>query len=314
MKSKNVLIDTSIVLDGIHNVGNIDKDANVFVTDVVLRELDGNKGAEGSKGYNAREFFRQLNNHNFATLDRMPLTDNAVFKNDTLTEGEIDSGAHIFTISRKWYRAKDINDTKIIEIAKDYDLTLKTLDQAQCVRAKSQGIDAQTVKSTNGIKNLPMDGVVVLTLIFFVAFFVNSIAIDYAKAHSIVAYMIFFFIGAFVYMNVLKKVFFSNGTMSDKFFALFSNIVSMVLFIYGSFSDNIVASLMACVVYVVSAIYIYKCNVGFKSLSARYDGRGAVVDNNDGFKHDTHGGYNLQRTLASSGEYGLNNSHTTYMH
>lgn len=151
MKQNNVLIDTSIVLDGIHNVGNIDKNANVFVTDVVLRELDGNKGAEGSKGYNAREFFRQLNNHNFTTLDRMPLTENAVLKDDTLTEGEIDSGAHIFTLSRKWYRAKDINDTKIIEIAKDYDLTLKTLDQAQCVRAKSQGLNGEVYNKESNL-------------------------------------------------------------------------------------------------------------------------------------------------------------------
>lgn len=151
MPRKNVLIDTSIVLDGIHNVATIDKDANVFVTDIVLRELDGNKGADGSKGYNAREFFRQLNDHKFVTHSNMPITGKAIEKDDTLTEGEIDSGAHIFTLSRKWYRSKDINDTKIIEIAKDYDLSLKTLDQAQSVRAKSQGIDGEILKKEDSM-------------------------------------------------------------------------------------------------------------------------------------------------------------------
>lgn len=153
MRTNNVLIDTSIVLDGVENVTTIDKDSNIFVTDVVLRELDGNKGAEGSKGYNAREFFRQMNNHEFTKRDTLPLTGKAVANNDTLTEGSIDSGAHIFTLSRKWYRAKDINDSKIIEIANDYDLTLNTLDQAQCARAKAHGGKAK-VYNKEGYKML----------------------------------------------------------------------------------------------------------------------------------------------------------------
>lgn len=139
---KNVLIDTSIVLDGVENVTMLDKQNNVFVSDVVLRELDGNKGAEGSKGYNAREFFRQFNKNDFKTLDTLPETGMPVMKNDTLTEGSIDSGAHVYTLSRKWYRAKDINDSRIIEIAKDYNLGLVTLDQAQSARAKSNGVEA----------------------------------------------------------------------------------------------------------------------------------------------------------------------------
>lgn len=149
MKTSNVLVDTSIILDGVENLTTLGKDFNIFITDIVLRELDGNKGAEGSKGYNAREFFRQFNGHSFKTLDAMPLTNKPLAKNDTLTEGSIDSGAHVYTLSRKWYRAKDINDTKIIEIAKDYDLTLNTLDQAQCARAKSQGIEGRIVSSSS---------------------------------------------------------------------------------------------------------------------------------------------------------------------
>lgn len=125
----NILIDTSIILDGVENITSIDKDSNVFVTDIVLREIDGNKGAEGAKGYNAREFFRQFNSNAFTTLQTMPLINKPLKGSDTLTQGSINSGAHVFTLARKWYRSRDINDTKIIEIADDYDLKLCTLDQ-----------------------------------------------------------------------------------------------------------------------------------------------------------------------------------------
>ena len=147
--TKNLFLDTSVILDGLENITKLSQSANIFISDVVLRELDGNKGTEGSKGYNAREFFRQLNKHGFKKLDSLPLTGKAVEKNDTLTEGSIDSGAHVYTLSRKWYRAKDINDSRIIEMAKDYDLTLQTLDQAQSVRAKSVGVNAHTFKKGN---------------------------------------------------------------------------------------------------------------------------------------------------------------------
>jgi predicted ribonuclease YlaK len=107
MKTRNILLDTSIVLDSIDNITNIDKEANVFVTDVVLRELDGNKGAEGAKGYNAREFFRQFNSNEFTALNKIPTTNASLQKDDTLTDGSINSGAHIFTLARKWYRTRD---------------------------------------------------------------------------------------------------------------------------------------------------------------------------------------------------------------
>lgn len=147
MKTKNVLIDTSIILDSIENITDIDKDANVFVTDIVLRELDGNKGTEGSKGYNAREFFRQFKDSEFNQLDKIPLTEEPLNKNDMLTIGQMGNGTDIFTITRQWYRSKDINDTKIIEVAKDYDLDLNTIDQAQCMRAKTVGVNAELRES-----------------------------------------------------------------------------------------------------------------------------------------------------------------------
>ena len=146
MKTKNILIDTSVILDGLENITSLSKDSNIFITDIVLRELDANKGAEGAKGYNAREFFRQFNSNAFTTLQTVPLTNQPLKQGDTLTQGSINSGASVFTLARKWYRSKDINDTKIIEIADDYDLKLCTLDQAQSARAKSIGVEAMMLK------------------------------------------------------------------------------------------------------------------------------------------------------------------------
>lgn len=56
----NVILDTSIIveysIDGIKDF--IINDDRVFLTDIILQEMDGHKNSEEAKGYNAREFFR----------------------------------------------------------------------------------------------------------------------------------------------------------------------------------------------------------------------------------------------------------------
>lgn len=141
--TRNILLDTSIILDGLSNLKSIGGNANLFVTDVVLRELDGNKKADGVKGYNAREFFRQLNQNPTEMIYGIPSTNQQLLKGDMLSVGEVADGIKIYTITRKWYKTKDINDSKIIEIAQDYKLTLKSKDQAQIVRARSVGVEGE---------------------------------------------------------------------------------------------------------------------------------------------------------------------------
>jgi hypothetical protein len=203
MKTRNVLIDTSIVLEGIEKIFAIDRNSNVFVTDVVLRELDGNKGAEGAKGYNAREFFRQFNANKFQMLNELPFSKKSLDKNDTLTEGTISSGVHIYTIARKWYRSRDINDSRIIEIAKDYDLTLNTFDQAQCARAKSMGGVAEELEKTDID---PAGGIAFFVFIgMLILLFIISSFIQYSLDG--IAYIIIFvsFLIAYIFSEVLRK-------------------------------------------------------------------------------------------------------------
>jgi len=161
--TKNVLLDTSIILEGMSAIESIPKHHNIFITDIVLRELDGNKNTEGVKGYNAREFFRRYNACEFTMQLSMPFSNQVLGHTDKLSMALFPSGMKIYALSRKWYHAKDINDSKIIEIAKDYNLSLMTLDQAQSARAKSEGVGVEI-----GVKNRePID--ILIPIFIFVA-------------------------------------------------------------------------------------------------------------------------------------------------
>ncbi len=145
MQPRKILLDTSTIInlgfEGIKKFSKKYPDRNIFITNIVLRELDGLKNAEGETGYTAREFFRQLENIDTKKDTSVLKTKNkdAIFKYDS---DEI----NLHVIIRENYRHKDINDTLIIEIAKDYNLELFTIDSAMKVRAKSEGVEVVKVK------------------------------------------------------------------------------------------------------------------------------------------------------------------------
>lgn len=144
--TQNILIDTSIALEGGEElIAKLEKVAPVFVTDIVLQELDGKKGAEGSVGYNAREFFRKLGRDNGVEMFVLPPNNVKLEKTDTLRKMTL-GVTPIYVIVRKPYKSRDINDSKIIEIAKDYNMKLVTLDMAQRVRALSEGVNVETLE------------------------------------------------------------------------------------------------------------------------------------------------------------------------
>lgn len=147
MTAQKILMDTSILLEGDEGIiAKLEKVAPVFITDIVLQELDGHKNnSNGSVAYRAREFFRKLGNSNGEALDILP-DGMTLEKGDTLRKMFLgDTPLHV--IVRKPYKARDINDSKIIEIAKDYNMILVTLDTAQRVRGLSDGVEAVTLAS-----------------------------------------------------------------------------------------------------------------------------------------------------------------------
>lgn len=147
MKKKHtIFLDTSTIIGGgIDFLERTSKVANLFITDIVLQELDGLKNAEGDTGYKAREIYRQLAPATTKELYELP--DRTELKrDDTLFEMTLPSGLVFYTIHRNKYKTKDINDSKIIEVANDYKGTLATIDIAQSVRAKSVGCEVWVVK------------------------------------------------------------------------------------------------------------------------------------------------------------------------
>lgn len=147
MDTQRILIDTSIAVEGGEAIiAKLGKIAPVFVTDIVLQELDGHKNnVNGAVAFQAREFFRQLGKDNGAELHVMPLSNMPLEKGDTLRKMTLgDTPLHV--IVRKFYKTKNINDSKIIEVAKDYNMTLVTLDMAQRVRALSEGVNVTVLE------------------------------------------------------------------------------------------------------------------------------------------------------------------------
>lgn len=145
---RNILVDTSIPVEGGEEIiAKLEKIASVFVTDIVLQELDGHKNnANGAIAFQAREFFRRLGNSNGIPLDVLPIDGMKLEKTDTLRKMFLGT-TPLHVIVRKPYKSRDINDSKIIEIAKDYNMTLVTLDTAQRVRGLSEGVNAVTLET-----------------------------------------------------------------------------------------------------------------------------------------------------------------------
>lgn len=148
MGTQRILIDTSIAVEGGEAIiAKLEKIAPVFVTDIVLQELDGHKNnTNGAVAFQAREFFRRLGNSNGIALDVLPLDGMKLEKTDTLRKMFL-GATPLHVIVRKPYKSRDINDSKIIEIAKDYNMVLVTLDTAQRVRGLSDGVEAVTLAS-----------------------------------------------------------------------------------------------------------------------------------------------------------------------
>lgn len=140
MQFENVLLDTSAIIKfGLKGLVINAKDKpnrNYFITNIVLKELDGLKKDENI-GHIVREFFRYLIKLE-TKKPEFPVI-NLKFKDKILKFD--DETLNIYTIHRDNYKNKDINDSKIIEIAKDYKMKLMSHDNAMLVRAKSENVD-----------------------------------------------------------------------------------------------------------------------------------------------------------------------------
>lgn len=147
---QRVLLDTSIILDDTYNLIYLYKQhKQLYITDVVLDELDNKKDLQNESGYFAREFFRCITN--VAQQTSCDLIQ--AHTNDLIVQLECvfeKICIPICVITRSQYKTQYIdygyNDAKIREIAKDYSLILLTNDIALRVRSIADNIESYPFK------------------------------------------------------------------------------------------------------------------------------------------------------------------------
>ncbi len=167
MTSKSYLLDTSIILDDIQNIIHLYQNGQnqLFLSDTIIDELDSKKDLQNEMGYFIREFFCNIytNNHPQSPQDSNNTKPHAKksqknnshatkrHKDDFLSEMffiKDELKIPITLIFREHYYLDStisVNDSKIIQIAKDYNLILLTNDISLKIRAHAQGINAQSL-------------------------------------------------------------------------------------------------------------------------------------------------------------------------
>lgn len=148
MGKKNYLLDTSIILDDIENLVYLYQNGenNIFISEVVLEELDKKKDLQNELGYFSREFFRAISSNNVIKNQHNCIANDALyemsFKNKSIE-------LSICIIYRPKYKTQNLdyglNDSRILEIAKDYDFILLTNDVSLKIKALSQGVKAESI-------------------------------------------------------------------------------------------------------------------------------------------------------------------------
>jgi PhoH-like ATPase len=154
IQPKMYLLDTSIILDDPTNIEYISQSGEnmIFITDVVLSELNKKKEENSETGYFARQFFRSMHGKNGIELTQhihagIPIVQNDYVRKMTLKG--LSDDLILYIIYRPSYATigldHGLNDARIAEISKDYKFTLLTNDIAFKIQALSQGIDVQSL-------------------------------------------------------------------------------------------------------------------------------------------------------------------------
>lgn len=147
--NKSYLIDTSIILDDIENLIYLSQggENRLFVCDVTLYELNKKKDLNTEAGFFAREFFRNLTTAFNPQTMPTPLNEDKIHPMDFSYQNLL---IPLLIIYRPSYKTKSLdyglNDARITEIARDYQITLLTNDIALKVLALSSGITSQSLR------------------------------------------------------------------------------------------------------------------------------------------------------------------------
>lgn len=159
---KKYVIDTNIILDNTENLFKVYNFENeIIIPETVLDEVDSFKSDLTELGFQSREFSRILND--------MIVAENHQYSGYTITKLK-SNDLELTLISKEKYKNdnqfnKNYNiqaDRRIIEIAKDFNATLISLDTLCRLRAISEGINAESFgknesKQLDFIKTIEID-------------------------------------------------------------------------------------------------------------------------------------------------------------
>ena len=175
-KQNCYLLDTSVILDDPANILKISQNNEnaVVITNIVLAELNNKKDdMRGEAGFRAREFFRLADNGNGESVafDELPKClrnclssaackedkyyrliinfDRSLYGNEVVPVELYAVYRDVYRVSHNFNEAKGLNDAKIAEIAKDYNLTLLTNDISFKIAAEVQGISSQSIHNAS---------------------------------------------------------------------------------------------------------------------------------------------------------------------
>ncbi|GHV08371.1 PhoH family protein [Campylobacterota bacterium] len=146
---KHFLVDTSVILDNPDNLYRLSDNGenSVYITNVVLEELDHKKSERANAGFFARVFFRTFIG---STAKASTKIKGAQKEGDHFYEFTCDHGGEkgtlkLIVVHREHYENdSDRNDLKILEIAKSYGLQLITNDISLKIIALTRGVKTES--------------------------------------------------------------------------------------------------------------------------------------------------------------------------
>ena len=143
-----IVLDTNIILNNAHNIFTFPDNTTIVIPETVVDELDSKKSVIGEIGFQAREFGRLL-----ARATKLPLERTLAL---TIAKFELDGVQIHLTSTSNYPNYSDtspsvINDRKIIEIAKQYQVLYNTvvfysIDVMCRTRAESEGLATSDFK------------------------------------------------------------------------------------------------------------------------------------------------------------------------
>jgi len=156
---KHYFVDTSVILDSVENLFILSDQNNnmLWISDIVLKELNYHKDNGKETSYFAREFFRLLNGDGKNQVEEIEppigfVSIDSSWRGDKITafkcySKDLNKTLKIGVIVRQEYINKnDINDIKILEIVGNYNFELVTNDAALKIMASTNKIKASMLR------------------------------------------------------------------------------------------------------------------------------------------------------------------------